>query len=77
MAKDYATVRFAVDDQLLGEPLDLYHPTDVVTSGVQKIGTVELKQGSHHLSIRITGANPAAVPKFMVGLDYIRLAPAK
>lgn len=43
--------------------LDLYHSPDVISSGVLKFGTVELKDGTHHLTTRITGANPAAVPK--------------
>jgi hypothetical protein len=49
----------------------------VVTSGVQKLGTVELKAGAHHLTIRITGANPAAVPMYMVGVDYVRVVGGK
>jgi hypothetical protein len=66
-----------VDDKSLGKPFDLYNSPDVITSGVLKLGAVELKEGSHHLSIRITGANPAAIQKFMVGLDYILLKPMK
>ena len=45
---------------LLLQPLDLYHAPDVITSGVLRLGTVELKEGTHHLTIRITGANPSA-----------------
>jgi hypothetical protein len=77
MAVDYATVEFAIDDKKLGEPLDLYNSPDVITTGVLRPGRVELKEGSHHLTIRITGANPAAVQKFMVGLDYLLLEPTK
>jgi hypothetical protein len=77
MASDYATVQFVVDDKPLGKPLDFYSSPDVITSGVLKLGTVELKEGAHHLGIQITGANPAAAQKFMVGLDYVLLKPAK
>jgi hypothetical protein len=73
MANDYATVQFGLDDKPLGGPLDLYHSPDVITSGVQKLGTVELKEGSHFLTIKIVGANPAAVPKYMVGGDFVRV----
>ena len=66
-----------LDDKPLGESLDLYNSPDVITTGVLKLGRVELKEGTHHLSIKITGANPAAVQKFMVGLDYLLLEPAK
>lgn len=76
MANDYAIVQFAVDDKPLGKPIDFYHP-DVVTSGLQSLGKLELKEGSHHLTLTITGANPAAAPKCMVGLDYLLLKPTK
>ncbi len=76
MAGDYGIVQFAVDDQPLGKPIDFYH-AEVVTSGLQKLGTLELKEGSHHLALTITGANPAAAPKHMVGLDCLLLTPAK
>ncbi len=76
MAGDYATVQFGLDDKALGQPIDFYH-TEVVTSGEQKLGSVELKEGSHHLTLTVTGANPAAAPKYMVGLDYLLLKPAK
>lgn len=77
MAKDYAIVQLAMDGKPLGKSLDLYNAPDVVTSGVLKLDTVTLKEGSHRLSIQITGANPAAVQAFMVGLDYILLKPTK
>lgn len=77
MASDYAIVQFRVDDKDLGKPLDFYHSPDVITSGVLTLGEVTLKEGTHHLGIQITGANPAAVQKFMVGLDYLLLKPAK
>ncbi len=76
MANDYATVQFGVDDKPIGKPIDFYHP-EVVTSGLQLLGKLELKEGSHHLTMTITGANPAAAPKYMVGLDYLLLKPAK
>jgi hypothetical protein len=77
MANDYATVQFGLDDKPLGKPYDLYHAPDVVTSGVLTLGEAELKEGSHHLTIQITGANPAAVRKYMFGLDYVLLKPVK
>lgn len=77
MAGDYATVQLAIDDKPLGKPLDLFNSPDVITTGLLKLGSVELKEGSHPLTITITGANPSAVQKFMVGLDYLILAPAK
>lgn len=77
MASDYATVQFGVDDKPVGKPVDFYHSPDVVTSGLQKLGMVELKEGKHTLTLTVTGANPSAVQKYMVGLDYLLLKPAK
>lgn len=77
MAADYATVQFGMDDKPVGKPIDFYNSPDVVTSGLQTLGTVELKEGKHTLTLTITGANPSAVQKYMVGLDYILLKPAK
>ena len=76
MARDYAVVKFGLDGKPLGKPFDFYS-ADVVTSGVLKLGTVDLKKGPHHLSIEITGANPAALQRFMFGLDYVLLKAAK
>ena len=77
MASDYAVVQFGLDDKPLGKPLDLYHAVDVVTSGVLTLGEVELKEGSHHLTVKVTGANPAAVKRYMFGLDYVVLKRAQ
>jgi hypothetical protein len=77
MAGDYGAVEFALGDSKLGGPLDLFNSPDVITTGVLKLGRVELKEGAHPLTVRITGANPAAVPKFLFGLDYLLLEPAK
>ncbi len=75
MARDYAIVQPALDGEKLGEPLDLYHGTDVLTSGEVALGTRELAAGKHTLTLEVTGANPSAVQAFMVGVDYLRLKP--
>lgn len=51
---------------------DLYDPR-VVDSGEEGLGEFELKQGVNHLEIEITGSNPAALPRQMMGLDYLRI----
>ncbi len=71
-APDYAIVQLAIDDQPLGEVLDLYDP-QVVTTGVITYPQVQLDKGEHRLRLTIEGANPKAVKAYMVGLDYIRL----
>jgi hypothetical protein len=77
MAGDYAAVQVAVDGQPLGKPLDCYHGPAVVTTGLQRLGTVELKEGPHRLAITITGTSPWAVPRYLVGLDYLLLKPVQ
>lgn len=76
MARDYGIVKVSLDDKPLGKPLDLYH-ADVVTSGVQKLGSRTLKAGPHTLVLEISGSNPAAVKGHMVGIDYLVLKAAK
>jgi hypothetical protein len=73
MASDYAIVQLQLDGVSLGEPLDLYHSPDVITSGVRKFGRHQLKAGKHTLTLEITGGN-AATKGSMVGLDYMLLA---
>jgi len=74
MARDYAIVQLHLDDTPLGKPIDLYHSPDVITTGVLKLGQHNLTAGKHRLTFEITGANPAAVKAYMVGLDYVLLA---
>ncbi len=73
MAPDYAIVRCELDGQPLGKPLDLYSYPDVITSGELTLGRAALKAGAHTLALVVVGANPAAVPAHMVGLDALRL----
>jgi hypothetical protein len=71
-ARDYAIVQLQLDDEPLGQPIDLYAP-DVVTTGEVVWGQRKLTTGPHRLSIIVQGANAAAVKSYMVGLDYVRL----
>ena len=65
-----------LDGDRLGPPLDLYNFPDVITTGVLTLGKRKLESGKHRLTLEITGANPSAQPACLVGVDYIRLAPA-
>ncbi len=73
MAPDYGQVQLWLDDQPLGEPIDLYNYPDVITTGVLPLGTHELTKGPHRFTVEIKGSNPAAAQAFMFGLDYVRL----
>lgn len=76
-APDYAVVRLAVDGKDIGDPIDLYDFAKVTTTGVLEAALGQLEAGPHQVAIRITGVNPNAAPSRFVGLDYVRLAPAK
>ena len=71
------TVQLSLDGNDLGAPIDLYHFSKVTTTGVLEFPVGTLKPGTHKLAIRITGTNPNAVQSRFVGLDYVRLTPAK
>lgn len=74
MAGDYATVKLSLDGKPLAETLDLFD-RDVITTGVLKLGERELDAGVHKLSVEIVGANAAARPAYLFGLDFVRLLP--
>jgi hypothetical protein len=71
-AVDYGVFQLFLDDEPLGEPLDLYNQ-GVIGSGELELGTGELTIGMHELKVVITGTNPNADPRHMFGLDYIKL----
>ncbi len=75
-AKDYGIARFAVNDQPAGEPIDFYNPEVIVTDEID-LGTFTLKAGENRFSETIVGANEKAIKAYMVGLDYLRLAPVE
>lgn len=73
-APDYGIAQFAVNGANAGQPVDFYHEQVIIPKEFE-LGTFELKQGENQLSIIITGAHPRALKRYMVGLDYLRLAP--
>lgn len=74
-ARDYAIINVLLDDRALGEPIDLFDHPDVGTTGAIKLDQRTLKAGRHKLTLETIGANPSAVKKHMVGLDFLRLVP--
>jgi len=71
-APDYGTFQIALDQKILVDQLDLYHPT-AKQAAPQTLGTHNLKQGIHHLKITITGAHHKAIKRYRFGLDYIHI----
>lgn len=76
MAPDYGMVQVYLDDKPLGDVLDLFNFPEVLTTGVVRLGTLDLQPGKHRLSLEIKGAHPSAVKSYLVGLDYLLLEPA-
>ena len=75
-AGDYGTVQLALDGEPLGKPIDLYEPAPaVIHTGDVLLGTATLDAGPHTLTITITGKN-AKSTNYLVGMDWIKLAPA-
>lgn len=73
-ARDYGIVQLYLDGKKVGEPIDLYNPA-VVPSEPIALGTHDLTAGQHPLAVEIVGANPAALPSLMFGLDRVILEP--
>ena len=71
-AADYGIVQLYLDDQKLGEPIDLYH-NGVIPTEVLSFGPFDLTAGEHRLSAEILGANEQAVKSYMLGMDYVKL----
>lgn len=73
-AHDYGTFELRLDGKPLGvEGYDFYNPAEVVTTGELNGGRHELDAGEHRLEIKILAPNPAATPRNMFGLDYLKL----
>ena len=70
-AKDYGIIQFWVNDEKVGEPIDLYNP-EVIPTGAMEIGTVSLKAGKQVVQIEILGKNDKADPSYMVGIDQLK-----
>jgi hypothetical protein len=67
-----ATVQFLVGGKPVGNPVDLYSPTEVPKEF--SIGTFSLKPGAFPISIRVAGKN-AASKGLNVGMDAFLLKP--
>lgn len=78
-AIDYGIHSFAINSTSLGTAHDFYQAKGkgVSHTGQVKLGKAKLKSGRNTLTISSSGTNPQAVKKYMFGLDFLRLAPAK
>jgi len=75
-APDYGIVQLYLDGEKLGGPIDLYHATVDPTDPIP-LGTHNLAQGDHKITVQIVGTNPKAIKSYMFGLDYFTLEPVQ
>jgi len=79
LAPDYGVFDVSLDGKALKKGIDLYDPK-VTLAPKQELGTVDLSPGTHKLTFRLTANNKKARrfrgKWFMLGLDYVALAPA-
>jgi len=77
---DYGIFDMLLDGKVLKKEIDLYGPK-VIPAPRQELGTVELSPGTHKLTFRLTGHNEQAKrfqdKFFMLGIDYMALAPVE
>ena len=69
-------VRVSLNENLLGEPIDLFTPHVVMPTRRLVLGEVVLEKGEAKLTLEVTGKNPRA-RGHMVGIDYLRLLPMR
>ena len=73
-APDYGIVQLQINGQNAGAPLDGWAPNVAIEPEIE-LGTFDLN-ARNMLTVTITGTNALAAPRFMFGLDYLRLVPA-
>jgi hypothetical protein len=70
-AIDYGIVQLYLDGKKAGEPIDLFNNGVIRTDPPVPLGTHELTEGKHKLTVEIVGANEKAVKGYMFGIDYL------
>jgi hypothetical protein len=71
-APDYGIATFTINGQSAGAETDFYDTAVSVGEEID-LGVHNLKQGDNTLTVTLTGSNPKAAPRRMIGLDYLRL----
>jgi hypothetical protein len=72
-AIDYGIVQLYLDGKKLGEPIDLFNRGVIRTDPPIQLGTHELTEGKHKLTVEIVGANEKAIKRYMFGIDELKL----
>ncbi|OHB55953.1 MAG: hypothetical protein A2Y12_15315 [Planctomycetes bacterium GWF2_42_9] len=72
-APDYAIIQWYLNSRKISEPIDTYNKDNVVATNEIDLGSHHLNAGQNELSVEIVGANPDAIKRYMVGIDYIKV----
>ena len=74
-AVDYGDFKMMINDQPVKMVFKGYHtnPQKPVITETVKLGKFHLKSGINTLQIEITGKQPKAIARYMVGIDYIKI----
>ncbi|HBG25984.1 MAG TPA: hypothetical protein DDX75_02695 [Phycisphaerales bacterium] len=72
-AADYGIIQFYLNDSKINNPVDLFNKDAVITTGEIDLGVHQLQKGQNIITIEVIGANPAAIPVYMVGIDYLKI----
>ncbi len=75
-AKDYGKANIFVDGQAVLTDFDFYSE-ELTTTGAISLGTHSFENGKHELVLEITGHHEKAIPRHMLGIDFIELKPTK
>ncbi|MGA2914698.1 MAG: glycoside hydrolase family 172 protein [Sedimentisphaerales bacterium] len=74
-AVDYGIIQWYLDGKKISEPMDLYYASGVIATKEINLGKYHLGAGQHEIDVEIVGSNPAAIKRYMVGIDYIKIKP--
>ena len=74
--REMGIVRFSLNGEEIGESWDFYRES-LSATGPASLGVLDLKQGENQLTVTMLGANPAAEPNYVFGLDYLKIQPDK
>lgn len=75
-ARDYGAAAISINDDVLIDRMDFFDP-ELTTTGIVKLGDVELKPGKNRLRFKLARPNQDAIASNMVGLDYLEVIPAQ
>lgn len=73
-ATDYGIHKLTLNGQpVTGNPMDFFSKD--LRWAMRELGTFDLPAGTVTLEVEVVGANPAAEPRYMFGLDYLKFDP--